>query len=196
MSVSKIIKSIKTAPSTWVLTNVNHIGTYYHLGSNDNWLFVTINANYGGGCLLANTVEKVEMRWEKDDAIGCQLASYLRSGAYSSTSNHAAASNNSFNSTMDYEASNINSNPVVEYVVTSIIEYTTCWKYIGEANKQVVFANKHNTDWVFVRDASTSNGGFIIRNNAKNIFIRYNENSVEARRMWSALVNLYSQTRG
>ena len=196
MSVSKTIKSIKTASSTWFVANNNHVGTYYHLGSNDNWLFVDITSEYGGGYLLANQAENVEMKWEEGDAVGSQLASYLRSGAYSSTSNHAAASNNSFNSTMDYEASNINSNPVVEYVVTSIIEYTTCWKYIGEANKQVVFANKHNTDWVFVRDASTNNGGFIIRNNAKNIFVRYEENSVEARRMWSALVNLYSQTRG
>ena len=186
MSVSRIIKSIKTAPSTWVKTNVNHIGTYYHFESNNNWLFVEINASYGGGCLLANQEEKVEMRWEAGDAVGTQLTSYLKSASAGQVNNVTTASTNNVN----------NVNSVIEEVVTNIIEHTTCWKYIGEANRQVVFANKNNTDWVFVRDASTNNGGFIIRNNAKNIFVRYEENSVEARRMWSALVNLYSQTRG
>ena len=184
MSVSKTIKSIKTASSTWFVANNNHVGTYYHLGSNDNWLFVDITSEYGGGYLLANQAENVEMKWEEGDAVGSQLASYLRNGAVRSVPQKTRTTN----------SSNVNS--LVERVVNNIIDNTSSWKYVGELNRQVVFANKYNTDWVFVRDASTSNGGFIIRNNAKNIFVRYNEDSAEANRMWSALINLYSQTIG
>ena len=71
MSTTKVIKSIRTATSSWRLVTETESCLVFTNGA--GWCFVRISVKIGGGYKLINKAEGVEMKWTEEDPIGTQL---------------------------------------------------------------------------------------------------------------------------